>query len=103
MMGRERAKGNPDPSRWLSGGGDTAAGDRDGRVVLRGSADAGGWRNVAGGDARIGDRRDCNSAGRDHSASIRRSGGGIRRWGKPVIAELLRPTPPCVVAGGTGQ
>jgi hypothetical protein len=102
MPGKEW-KGNPDPSRGLgSDGGDTASGDRGDRAALRGSAGDGGWRNVAGGAVRAGDRGNCNSAGRDHSSDTGRTGCGIRCSGKPVV-EGHRPASPCALAGGTGQ
>jgi len=103
-MAGQPSKGNPDPSRWLaSGGADTAAGGPDGRAGLRGSAGAGGWRDVAGGAARVGDSRDRNSAGRGHSSGIGRTLRGMRRSDRTAVSELQRPAPPCVFAGGTGQ
>ena len=104
IMPGQRSKENPDPSRALApGAAGIAAAGRDDRGVLRDSVDVAGWRNAADGLGLAGDRRGCNSAGRDHSGSTEKRVRGIHCPGKTVAVEPLRQEPPCVFAGGAGQ
>jgi hypothetical protein len=78
---------NPDPSRFLCDGGDTASDGRDDPAVPRSSADDAGWPSDAAGAAPGRDTLPRNTAARDRSTRKSKISTGTPGCGKTAAGE----------------
>ena len=91
---------NPDPSRFLCDGGDTASDGHDDPAVPRSSADDAGWPFDAA-DAALGpDTLPCNTAARDRSTRKSKISTGNPGCDKTSAGEQLPREPPSALTGG---
>ena len=78
---------NPDPSRFLCDGGDTASDGRDDPAVPRSSADDAGWPRAAACIVLGRDTLPCNTAARGRSTRKSKISTGTPGCGKTAAGE----------------
>ena len=91
---------NPDPSRFLCDGGDTASDGHDDPADPRRSVDDDGWPRDAVGVAHGHDTQPCSIAAHDRSTRKSKISTGNPGCDKTSAGEQLPREPPSALTGG---